>query len=69
MTGYGDETHRYDVALSQEAQITMQTVGPGSYDEPPAIAGESVEFAGMRDPYQDLRRPTTTSIRMAGSSK
>src|SRR5437868_12202940 len=25
--------------------------------------------AGMRDPYQDLRRPTTTSIRIAGSSR
>jgi len=34
----------FSIAVNQELDITMQTIGPGSYVAPPALSGSTIAF-------------------------
>lgn len=54
---YGAPNAKFSIAVGQEIDIRLQTVGPGSYVAPPALTGSAIEYlevtSGGIDPAGD----------------
>jgi hypothetical protein len=44
---YGPTTATFSIAIGQDIDIHMQTVGPGDFGSPPTLSGSAIEFLGV----------------------
>lgn len=47
---YGQPPGTFAIAVGQEIDIQMGTVGPGEYVSPPALMGSAIDFLGESSP-------------------
>lgn len=57
------------IAVGQEIQLTLSTVGPGSYDSLPSISSSAVRFLDMTFPPPQVPAGPTQVFRFVGATR
>jgi hypothetical protein len=68
LSANGAPGHTLTLSVGQELNLKLQNIGPGTYDTPPAIAGESVRFLGMGSVPYNVPAGVTQLFRFYGSA-
>jgi len=66
LAAYGVPLGALSIAVGQELQLTMRTIGPGEYVSPPTLAGSAIVFLDLSLPPAQVPAGVTQLFRFKG---